>query len=72
MAFMELWSVPGIIASDSELIAARTFQSSLEAVDFLKRRFPEGTVVISDYQMIPFLAGCSVPPELATVILISI
>ena len=60
-------SVPGIIGSDSELIAARTSQSSLEAVGFLKRRFPEGTVVISDYQMIPFLAGCSVPPELATV-----
>ena len=59
-------SLPGTIAVDANLVGAQTFTSSLEAVDFLRARFPSGAVVISDYQMIPYRAGCTVPPELAT------
>jgi hypothetical protein len=60
-------SLPGIISADSELLFAPTYQSSLEAVDFLQKYLSPGAVVVSDYHMIPFRAGCRVPPQLATV-----
>jgi len=60
-------SLPGIISADSVLLVAPTFQSSLEAVDFLRTHLSPGAVVVSDYHMIPFRAGCRVPPQLATV-----
>ena len=58
---------PQMLREDAQLDSARTFQSSLEAVTFLGERFPDGATVISDYHMIPYRAGCTVPPELATV-----
>ena len=60
-------SAPGLLTADQALLAAPTYQSSLDAVAFLKERFPQGGVAVADYQMIPFQAGLSVPPSLATV-----
>lgn len=60
-------SLPGILRQNGANAEARTFTSTLEAVAYLENRFPEGAVVISDYHMIPFRAGLTVPPELATV-----
>jgi hypothetical protein len=60
-------SLPGIISADSKLLAAPTYQSSLEAVTFLRDSLSPGAMVVSDYHMIPFRAGFRVPPELATV-----
>jgi hypothetical protein len=60
-------SLPGIISADGGLLVAPTLQSQLEAVDFLQKHLSPGAVVVSDYHMIPFRAGCRVPPQLATV-----
>jgi hypothetical protein len=49
------------------MLVAPTSQSSLEAVDFLQDHLSPGALVVSDYHMIPFRAGCRIPPELATV-----
>ncbi|MBC7237487.1 MAG: glycosyltransferase family 39 protein, partial [Chloroflexi bacterium] len=59
-------SLPGVWRADAQLLAAPTYQTSLEAVAFLRHRFPQGALVISDYHMIPYRADCLVPPELAT------
>jgi hypothetical protein len=59
--------LPRAVAADGLLKDAGASQSSEEAIALLRQRFPEGAVVISDYQMIPYRAGCSAPPELATV-----
>jgi hypothetical protein len=63
----QLAALPGIVTADATLAEAPTYESTLHAVRFLEERYPEGAVVISDYHMIPFRAGCTVPPELATV-----
>jgi len=62
-----LIGLPGILSADGKLLTAPTFQSSLEGVEFLRRHVSPGAVVVSDYHMVPFRAGCRVPPELATV-----
>lgn len=62
-----LISLPRVLAANGELSWAPTYQSSVEGVAFLQEHVTPGAVVISDYQMIPFRAGCIVPPELATV-----
>ena len=56
-----------VIAANADLASAPTYKSSLDGVAFLKEALPEGSIVISDYHMIPFRAECIVPPELATV-----
>ncbi len=61
------FSLPSVLRGDAQLLSAPSWRSGEEAIRFLQERFPEGAVVISDYQMIPFRAGCSVPPPLATV-----
>lgn len=61
------FSLPGVLQKDGQLLSAPSWQSCDEAIRFLQERFPRGAVVISDYQMIPFRAGCIVPPTLATV-----
>ncbi|MBC7315792.1 MAG: hypothetical protein H5T70_05160 [Chloroflexi bacterium] len=61
------FSLPGTLREDRRLFSAPSWQSCEEAIRFLQERFPAGAVVIGDYQMIPFRAGCSVPPPLATV-----
>lgn len=61
------FSLPGILQEDGRLLSAPSWQSCEEAIRFLQERFPAGAVVIGDYPMIPFRAGCSVPPSLATV-----
>lgn len=63
----QLLALPGIVRADAALAAPQTYASTQAAVAFLRERYPEGTVVVSDYHMIPFEAGSSVPPALATV-----
>lgn len=60
-------SLPGIVAADRSLLLPKPALSSEAAIAFLQERYPQGAVVISDYHMIPYRAGCTVPPKLATV-----
>jgi hypothetical protein len=63
----QLVALPGIARTNGALAAAPTYLSTVEAVEFLRERYPQGAKVISDYHMIPFRAGSTVPPSLATV-----
>lgn len=60
-------SLPGIITADRALLLPKPALSSEAAIAFLQERYPQGAVVISDYHMISYRAGCTVPPQLATV-----
>jgi len=63
----QLVAMPTVIKANADLAQAPTYESTLHAVRFLQERYPDGAVAISDYHMIPFRAGSTVPPELATV-----
>ena len=61
------YGAPAMLAADRELAAPPSYISSQEAIALLQARYPQGAEVVSDYHMIPYRAGCWVPPELATV-----
>lgn len=59
-----LWSLPGMIIADTKLQAAPAEPISQGAVDWLISATQPHDFIITDYQMIAFVAGRSVPPNL--------
>ncbi|MBN1400695.1 MAG: glycosyltransferase family 39 protein [Anaerolineae bacterium] len=66
-ALIYLLSVPGILCADAQWVWPASPESAAAGIAYLQETFPQGAVTISDYHMIPYRAGCSVPPFLATV-----
>jgi len=62
-----LTSLPRIVKADRDLIAAPSYRSQKLAVRFVEETTAADDFVITDYPIVPFLAGRRVPPLLCTV-----
>jgi len=62
-----LTSLPGILRTNRDLLAAPTYESQELAVRYIEQTTAADDFIITDYPIIPFLAERRVPPSLCTV-----